>query len=63
MDLEIGSIGGKDSMSGTYENIDVPPTLISFAMGTTTDNNIISSAFMPSGKVYIVDVKGMNLAM
>ena len=57
MDLEIGSIGGKDSMSGTYENIDVPPTLISFAMGTTADNNIISSAFMPSGKVYIVDVK------
>lgn len=57
MELGLGSIGGKDSMSGSYENIDVPPTLISFAMGTTTDDNIVSSAFKPNGKLYIVDIK------
>ena len=32
--LGVGSIGGKDSMSGSFENIDVPPTLISFAVTT-----------------------------
>lgn len=41
-DLEIAAIGGKDSMSGTYEDIDVPPTLISFAVGTTKINRLIS---------------------
>ena len=30
-DLGVGSIGGKDSMSGSFENLDVPPTLVSFA--------------------------------
>ncbi|MBQ6003927.1 MAG: phosphoribosylformylglycinamidine synthase, partial [Clostridia bacterium] len=34
MDLGIAAIGGKDSMSGTFENIDVPPTLVSFAVTT-----------------------------
>jgi phosphoribosylformylglycinamidine synthase len=34
LDLKIGAIGGKDSMSGSFENIDVPPTLISFAVAT-----------------------------
>ena len=39
MDLGIGSIGGKDSMSGSFEDLDVPPTLVSFAvtMGKTYD--------------------------
>jgi phosphoribosylformylglycinamidine synthase len=32
MDYKIGAIGGKDSMSGSFENIDVPPTLVSFAV-------------------------------
>ena len=41
--LSLGAIGGKDSMSGTFEKTDVPPTLISFALGigsakTVTDN-------------------------
>ena len=35
MDLQIASIGGKDSMSGTFENISVPPTLVSFAVTTS----------------------------
>ncbi len=34
IDLKIGSIGGKDSMSGSFEDLDVPPTLVSFAAGT-----------------------------
>ena len=45
MDYEIASIGGKDSMSGTFENIDVPPTLVSFAVTTDDIKNIISPEF------------------
>jgi len=45
MDYEIASIGGKDSMSGTFENIDVPPTLVSFAVTTDNVKNIISPEF------------------
>ena len=44
-ELEIASIGGKDSMSGSFENIDVPPTLVSFAVTTDNINNIISPEF------------------
>ena len=44
-ELQIGSIGGKDSMSGTFENIDVPPTLVSFAVTTEQVDNIVSPEF------------------
>jgi len=47
--LGIGSIGGKDSMSGSFENIDVPPTLISFAAGVADAENIISPEFKAAG--------------
>ncbi len=40
--LEIAAIGGKDSMSGTFNEINVPPTLVSFAVTTGNANNIIS---------------------
>ncbi len=40
-----GAIGGKDSMSGTFENIDVPPTLISFAVGITKASKLIHNTF------------------
>ncbi|MBR5613812.1 MAG: phosphoribosylformylglycinamidine synthase [Clostridia bacterium] len=43
--LEIAAIGGKDSMSGTFENIDVPPTLVSFAVTTEKNENIVSPEF------------------
>ncbi len=43
--LGIASIGGKDSMSGTYEDIDVPPTLISFALGITKASKTITNVF------------------
>ncbi len=49
LDFEIGSIGGKDSMSGSFENIDVPPTLVSFAVTTDKAKNIISPEFKNSG--------------
>jgi len=55
LDLEIGSIGGKDSMSGTFEKINVPPTLISFAVSKSNTDNIISPEFKNAGKkVYLV---------
>ena len=44
-DYEIAAIGGKDSMSGTFEDIDVPPTLVSFAVTTECVDNIISNEF------------------
>ena len=49
------AIGGKDSMSGTYENLHVPPTLISFAIQTESASNIISSEFKTSGNyIYLI---------
>ena len=41
-ELKLPSIGGKDSMSGTFEDIDVPPTLVSFAITSGDVNNIVT---------------------
>ena len=49
MDLKIAAIGGKDSMSGTFENLDVPPTLVSFAVTTEKVQNIVSNEFKAPG--------------
>ncbi len=49
MELGIGSIGGKDSMSGSFENLHVPPTLISFAVTTEKTGNIVSNEFKKAG--------------
>ncbi len=58
MNLGIGAIGGKDSMSGSFENIDVPPTLISFAVTTGTLSNVVSPEFKRAGsKVVILSPK------
>ena len=52
-ELQIGSIGGKDSMSGTFEDIDVPPTLVSFAVTTEKIKDIVSPEFKKAGnKLY-----------
>ncbi len=48
-DLKIAAIGGKDSMSGTFEDLDVPPTLVSFAITTDKVQNIISNDFKKAG--------------
>ena len=45
LELGIASIGGKDSMSGSFNEIDVPPTLVSFAVSHTHVDNIISPEF------------------
>ncbi|MDD5018614.1 MAG: phosphoribosylformylglycinamidine synthase subunit PurQ, partial [Eubacteriales bacterium] len=51
------AIGGKDSMSGTFEDIHVPPTLVSFALCTEDADNIISPEFKrPSGTIYRVRI-------
>ena len=49
MELGIGSIGGKDSMSGSFEDLDVPPTLVSFAVTTEKCGNIVSPEFKAAG--------------
>ncbi len=53
--LKIAAIGGKDSMSGSFEQLDVPPTLVSFAITTEHVDNIISNEFKaPGHKVVLV---------
>ncbi|MDR2647110.1 MAG: phosphoribosylformylglycinamidine synthase [Oscillospiraceae bacterium] len=49
LDLKIASIGGKDSMSGSFENIDVPPTLVSFAVALCDANELITNEFKADG--------------
>lgn len=50
------AIGGKDSMSGTFKEINVPPTLISFAVATEKVKNIISAEFKGSGNyIYLIE--------
>ena len=60
-DYEIAAIGGKDSMSGSFENVDVPPTLVSFAVTTENVDNIISPEFKKVGnKVLLVKPEYTN---
>ena len=56
-ELGIPAIGGKDSMSGTFENLNVPPTLVAFAAATVHANEVISPEFKyPGNKVLMVPV-------
>lgn len=49
MELSIAAIGGKDSMSGSFEDLDVPPTLVSFAVTTDQISHILSPEFKAAG--------------
>ncbi len=49
LELGIAAIGGKDSMSGTFEDIDVPPTLVSFAISCAKASGVVSPEFKQSG--------------
>lgn len=49
MRLGLGSIGGKDSMSGSFNDIDVPPTLVSFAVAPCDVRRVISPEFKKAG--------------
>lgn len=53
-ELGIGSIGGKDSMSGSFEDLDVPPTLVSFAVTTEKVKDIISPEFKNAGSKLVM---------
>lgn len=53
-ELQIGAIGGKDSMSGTFENLDVPPTLVSFAVTTAKTSDIVSPEFKKAGNKVVM---------
>ena len=56
--LGIGAIGGKDSMSGTFEQLDVPPTLVSFAVTTGKTKDVISGDFKQAGsRVYLIEAE------
>lgn len=55
LELGLPSITGKDSMSGSFNNLAVPPTLISFAFTTAKDDEIITPEFKSRGhKLYLV---------
>ena len=67
LDYGIGAIGGKDSMSGSFEDLDVPPTLVSFAVTTGKTDDVISNDFKKAGsKVFLLspemDENGLPVA-
>lgn len=53
-DIELPAIGGKDSMSGSYEDIDVPPTVISFAVTYGEVDQVLSRAFKETGSQIVL---------
>lgn len=59
-ELGLPSIGGKDSMSGTFKDINVPPTLIAFGVTTVNAGKVISPEFKRAGN-YIYLVKHLPL--
>ena len=57
MGFGLPSIGGKDSMSGTFNDIDVPPTLVSFAVDVAKDKDIITPEFKNAGsKIVLMEI-------
>ncbi|MBO5928599.1 MAG: phosphoribosylformylglycinamidine synthase [Clostridia bacterium] len=66
-ELGVAAIGGKDSMSGSFEKLDVPPTLVSFAVTTDKVGNIVSPEFKKAGNKVVLlapeyDEKGLPVA-
>ncbi|HII4524083.1 TPA: phosphoribosylformylglycinamidine synthase [Clostridium perfringens] len=60
MDLGLPAIGGKDSMSGSFGELNVPPTLVSFAVGLEKASRIISPEFKSIGSILVL-MKGEKL--
>ncbi len=54
LELGIGSIGGKDSMSGSFEKLDVPPTLVSFAVTTGKISQVVSPEMKKAGNKLVL---------
>ena len=64
MGLKLPAIGGKDSMSGTFNDIDVPPTLCSFSVGISDLQHVVTPEFKQSGsKLVLLDIKGKEFDM
>ena len=65
VELGVGAIGGKDSMSGSFENLDVPPTLVSFATAVGHVDRVTSPEFKKAGSrvVLIEPAYQQNSAM
>ena len=58
--LGLPSIGGKDSMSGTFEELTVPPTLVAFGVTTTDSRKVLSPEFKAAGE-HIYYIPGQAL--
>ncbi|MFO7782246.1 MAG: AIR synthase-related protein, partial [Spirochaetia bacterium] len=54
LDLGVPAVGGKDSMSGTFEHLDVPPTLVSFAVSSFPADHATSAAFGETGSAILL---------
>lgn len=52
--FSVAAIGGKDSMSGTFQDIDVPPTLVSFAVSKTDAHSLVSQEFKRIGSTLVL---------
>ena len=64
MGLKLPAIGGKDSMSGTFNDIDVPPTLCSFAVGISDLNHVVTPELKKAGSTLVMlDVKQDQFGM
>lgn len=58
MGLKLPAIGGKDSMSGTFNDIDVPPTLCSFAVGISDKKHVVTPELKQAGDfLYLLEIK------
>jgi phosphoribosylformylglycinamidine synthase len=64
IELDIPAIGGKDSMSGTFKDMHVPPTLVAFAVCMESSENIISPEFKQAGsKVGLIKLKKNHMQL
>ncbi len=64
MGLKLPAIGGKDSMSGTFNDIDVPPTLCSFAVGISDLQHVVTPELKQVGsRLVLLDIKEKEFGM
>ena len=64
MGLKLPAIGGKDSMSGTFNDIDVPPTLCSFAVGISDLQHVVTPELKQAGnRLVLLDIKEKEYGM
>ena len=61
LDLELAAVGGKDSMSGSFNDMDVPPSLISFAIAPNDARFVISPEFKSPGNRVVLFERAKRL--